>query len=862
MPPLTRGDRLGPYEILDVLGAGGMGHVYRARDARLDRTVAIKVSSEQFSTRFEQEARAIAQMNHPHICQLYDVGSDYLVMEYVEGSPVAGPLPLAQAVDLAAQILDAIGAAHARGILHRDLKPANILVTKQGIKLLDFGLAKSAPSVISPGQDATIAALTSAGEIVGTLQYMAPEQLQGKSADERSDLFSFGCVLYEMLTGTRAFDGGDPASVIAAVLTREPAAVTAVPPSLGRIVRRSLAKEPDQRFQTARDLKAALLWAAEQPPGYTNTSSPIGRRARLALTGVVATAALVVGYFAGAMRQPAVTAKPVEFEISAAANGRFVFGTNTGGIQVSPDGTRVAYVASVEGVNSLWVRRLDKVEATAIPGTESAGHPFWSPDGESIGFSSGTTLKRISVSGGAAIVLCPVNALRGAAWLPSGDIIFGSVGAALQRVSASGGVPVRLTELDASRNEGFHGFPQLLDDDRFLYFARTDIPENTGVFLSSLSRPSERRFLLQTEGNALVAGWQGSHYLLWTRGGTLLAQPFDLASARLTGEAKPVADNIGTTGITGAINATVSNDGVLIFSSSNAVSVLTWIDRSGKVLGTVGPPGDYNTFDLSADGTKVVASLDRAGGSDLWLLDTARQGLNTRLTFRNASSSYPIWSPSGAELAFGSDPLLNIFKRSVDGAHEDQRLTRATLTQLPLDWSRDGTTILIYQVGGALTGRDLLTLPGSASGLQEPKPYVRSPSNEWWAKFIPTVPARWVAYQSDESGRWEIYIDSYPTSGRKRRISTGGGQFPHWGPGGRELFYAAPDYTLMAVKITATDDVVESSMPQPLFRLPAVDTGRAPYDVAPDGERFLVRAVPPGAARTLMATINWPAKLQ
>src|SRR5881628_127343 len=406
--PLSVGDRLGPYEIVTPIGAGGMGEVYKARDTRLDRIVAIKVSREQFSERFEREARAVAALNHPHICQLYDVGPNYLVMEFVEGAPLAGPLPPEKAVEYAGQILDALDAAHRKGITHRDLKPANILVTKQGIKLLDFGLAKQSAPLTEA--DATLtAALTGKGQILGTLQYMSPEQLHGQEADPRSDLFSFGCVLYEMVTGKCAFEGRSAASVIAAILEREPAPLEAAPP-LERVVRRSLAKDPDQRFQTARDLKAALTWALEQAP----PSAGVKPRSRW----WIAAAALVIvsalgGWAVAHFRQPPADDRVFRLQIDPPEGGQFVFGTNAGGIALSPDGRTAAYIASGNGKNGLWVRPLNGVKARLIDGTEGARNPFWSPDGKSLAFSTISQLKRVDPAGGTPSVICSTESTRG-----------------------------------------------------------------------------------------------------------------------------------------------------------------------------------------------------------------------------------------------------------------------------------------------------------------------------------------------------------------------------------------------------------------------------------------------------------------
>jgi predicted Ser/Thr protein kinase len=514
-----------------------MGEVWQARDTRLNRTVAIKVGKQQFSQRFEQEARVVAALNHPHICQLYDVGPDYLVMEYIEGAALKGPIPIGKAVEYAGQILEALDAAHRKGISHRDLKPANILLTKQGIKLLDFGLAKQTAPIQET--DAT-QALTGQGQILGTLQYMSPEQLQGKATDMRSDLFAFGCVLYEMLTGKRAFAGESAASVIAAILEREPAPLTVAPP-LERIVRRSLAKDPDQRFQTARDLKAALTWAMEQPPPSTAAKPHRRWWIAAAILAIGIGGGWAVSYF----RQPAADDRVVRLQINPPEGSRFTFGINTGGMALSPDGLTAAFVALGDGKSRLWVRPLDGTTSRMIAGTEGAANPFWSPDGKSLAFFAGGKLQRVDLTGGAPWVICDVIQARGGTWGSDGQILFGMATSGLLRVPASGGTPSLLTPLDSSRGVS-HRWPQVIPGGRFLYFVQGDTPENTGIYVASFAQPGQGVRVLTTETNGLYApGGDGKSYLMWVRGGTLVAQQFDPSTFKLAGEAYPLADPVG-----------------------------------------------------------------------------------------------------------------------------------------------------------------------------------------------------------------------------------------------------------------------------------------------------------------------------
>ncbi len=829
--PFSSGTRLGPYEILAPIGAGGMGDVYQARDTRLDRVVAIKVSKEQFSERFEREARAVAALNHPNICTLHDVGPNYLVLECVEGVPLKGPVPLEKAVEYAGQILDALDAAHRKGITHRDLKPANVLVTKQGIKLLDFGLAKQAGPLKAGGATMT-AALTSQGQIVGTLQYMAPEQLQGREADARSDLFSFGCVLYEMLTGKCAFEGESAASVIAAILEREPTPLgpEGAPASpLERIVRRSLAKDPDQRFQTARDLKAALTWALEQPPA--STAAKPGRRFW------IVSAALLIGALGGWIvshfRQPPVEDRPYLLQIDPPEGSQFRFGSSGGGLALSPDGRTAAYVASGAGKSGLWLRPLDSATARLIAGTEGAAYPFWSPDGKSVAFFSGGKLRRVDLAGGAPLVICDVPAPRGGAWSSDGRILYGVLSGGLFQVPASGGTPSLLTTLDASRGEGFHRWPRVLPGGRFLYSIQSGKPENTGIYAASLAKPAARTRLLATDTNALYApGGDGKSYLLWLRGGTLVAQQLDTGALKLEGEPHAVADPVAKSGILGAMNAAVSAGGVLLYSASNTLSQFTWLDRTGKPLGLVGEPDEYTSFCLSPDGRRVVVALDRPGSSDLWLLEVER-GVAGRFTSDSSFSTFPIWSPDGRTILYSSGVPPNLFCKDSSGAGNGERCSQSPNVQYATDWSRDGRWVLGYEIAPG-TQRGLWVLPAAAGGKPAPgatpRAYLRTPFNQWWGRFSPEAPPRWVTYQSDETGRAEVYINSFPEPRGATRISTGGGQYPQWGAGGRELFYVSPDNKLMAVSLKMGADTVEPSTPRELFPLPAVYSGSSPYD--------------------------------
>ena len=856
--PLSAGQKLGPYEIVAPIGEGGMGEVYRARDTRVGRTVAIKVSKEKFGERFEGEARAVAALNHPNICHLYDVGPNYLVMEYVEGKTLAGPLPAERAVAYAEQILDALDAAHQKGITHRDLKPANILVTKQGIKLLDFGLAKQKGALTEFDQT-----LTQKGQIVGTLQYMSPEQLQGKEADRRSDLFSFGCVLYEMLTGTRAFEATSAASVIAAILEREPAPLRAGMP-LGRVIGRSLAKDPDQRFQSARDLKAAMTWAMEQPVAAAPAKA--GRRGwwiGVAMAACVASA--TGGWAVSHFRQRPTGGDVWRFQIEPPAGGRFIFGSNLGGLALSPDGRAAVFVASDHERNELWVRSLDNTTARLLPGTERASYPFWSSDSKSIGFFTPGKLRRVETIGGLPTTICEVSLGRGGAWSSDGQIVFGTFGSGLFRVSAAGGTPESLTSVDASRGESNHIWPQIISASHLIYRIESDRPETAGIFVASFAKPAERNRLLATDTNALFApGNGGKGQLLWLRGGTLLAQEFDAGTLKLAGEPRPVADPVAKLLGQGAMNASVSSNGVLLYSSADTSSQFTWLDRAGKPLGIVSEPAEHNSFRLSPDGRRVAVTRQAPGGSDLWVLDSAR-GVSSRFTSNSANNNSPVWSPDNRTILFNAFRARGFFRKESSGVGDSLLVSQSPNLRFPTDWSRDGRFVLYFEIA-ARGQRELWSLPVDRDGMlakgAEPKLYLKTPFNNSFGRFSPEGSPRWVAYQSDETGRYEVYVQAFPEPHGATRISSGGGQHPQWSADGRELFYVSPDYKLTVVSLKIGEGSIEPSAPRELFPLPADDTGWDPYEAAPDGRRFLVRAAVHPGPQPLTVVVNWPGSLK
>jgi len=839
--------KLGPYEIVSALGAGGMGEVYRARDTRLNREVAIKVCAGRFNERFAHEASVIASLSHPHICHLYDVAPNYLVMELVEGTPLRGPLPLKQALEYAGQILDALDAAHRKGITHRDLKPANILVTKQGIKLLDFGLAKRGGPLQE--SDATLtAALTGKGEILGTLQYMSPEQLQGKEADGRSDLFSFGCVLYEMLAGKRAFEGESAASVIAAILEREPAPLDLASP-LERVIKTCLAKDPDDRFQNAVDLKRALTWAVGAPAIVEHPKGQLRWKVGTSVALVVAT--LAGGWAISHFRPAEPDARVIRFQITPPEDGRFFGGgPYAGGLAVAPDGQSVAFVAFVNGKTGLWVRTLDSTSARLLPGTEGAVRPFWSPDSRSIAFSIGFTLQRIDLSRQTPFKICDTGVFYGGSWLNDGRILFSNRDIGIFQVPDSGGIPSPVALLDRPRGDITYEDPRLLPGGHYLYTLQS--VESQDVYAASISRPAERTRLIRNAQNAwYVRSNDGKDYLLWTSGLRLLAQPLDVNNLQLTSEPRSLAENTGFVAL---------GSNVLLYGSSLPVRQFKWFDRTGKDVGSLGPPNAYAFQRISRDNRRVV-TIRSGSNADIWVLEIER-GVANRITPGRGIHISPIWSPDGRTILFGFGAPFNLFRISADGSGSEERVTQSPNRQSTQDWSHDGRFI-IYQEIAPDTEHDLWTLAVTPEGRPapgaSPRPYVRAPFNQMQARFSPDD--QWVAYQSDESGQFEIYIQAFPEPREKFHISTGGGTNPQWGPGGRELYYISKDVKLMFVKVKLAADTLEASAPHELYTMPSGFAGLSPYEAAPDGQRFLV-GVSENAKGPLNVVVNWPSLLK
>ncbi len=874
--PLSAGTKLGPYEITAPVGAGGMGEVYRARDSRLDRVVAIKVSQERFSERFEREAKAIAALNHPNICTLHDVGPDYLVMEYVEGTPLKGPLPFDQALKYAVQICDALDAAHKKGITHRDLKPANILVTKAGIKLLDFGLAKLGTSEMGQApkpDDATLTmALTRKSEIVGTLYYMSPEQLQaqanGQEIDGRSDIFSFGIVLHEILTGKRAFEGSSPASVIAAIMERPaPSIADIAPPALDRVLRRCLAKDPDDRWQTARDLKAELEWilGATEAPSTAPSQLRPGTEARpkgavyaLAAVAALAMLALALLAFAG-FRETPPEARLITAIILPPEDASFNFTRDFNPPAISPNGRQIVFGVRSGSKSQLWVRPLDSPVAQPLAGTENATFPFWSPDNKSIAFFADGKLKRIEVAGGSALTIADAPNARGGAWNPEGVIVYAPAATSgLQRVAATGGTPTPATVLAPDNRSD--RFPWFLPDGRhFLFETQIQQGSNDDLLRIASLDSKEVRTLGRANSNAVYA--QG--HLLFLRELTLLAQPFDAQRLATTGDATPVGERVQgmlTNGVAGVFS--VSRDGILAYQtgSGRAEQQLVWFDRSGKRVGTLGDAGEFGSFNFSPDHKSLAVSV-LGPNDDLWIYEVGH-GLRTRFTFNPTVERDPVWSPDGRKIVFRSDQKghFDLYRKSADLAGTEEILYADGADKTPDSWSADGKFLLFTRVDPK-TKDDIWVLPltpDAAGG--KPFPYLQTPSIETEARFSPD--GKWVAYVSDDSQRDEVYVAPFPGPGGKRQISTAGGNFPRWREDGRELFYMGLNgVSLMTAEVSVKGGSIEvgavRSLGIPTF------TGGYLYDVSADGQRFLLAAAPEQkSSAPLTLVYNWTMLLK
>ncbi len=873
---LSPGARLGPYEITGPIGAGGMGEVYKARDTRLDRTVAVKVlpaalvASAELRQRLEREAKTIASLSHPNICALHDVGRegeiDFLVMEYLEGETLGdrirkGPLAPGAALPIAVDIAQALDHAHRRGISHRDLKPANVMLTKSGARLLDFGLAKLREPQSNGGADGPtveVSNLTGKGTILGTIQYMAPEQLEGREADARSDLFAFGAVLYEMLAGRKAFEGPSQASVITSIMSAEPRPLAesapAAPPKLDRIIAKCLAKDPDARWQCAHDLATELRWIAEGSGAPAAGAAPPPprreRRAWMALAAVLLAACGVLAYlhFGGSPPAPPSVAR---FLIEPPEGFRLV---GISSPSLSPDGRRIVAEGFGPAGWSLWVRSLDSLESRALAGTEGGFFPFWSPDSRHVAFYAGSKLKRVDLETGAVQVLCDAHASGGGSWNSDGVIVFhGHQGQGLLRVAATGGEPRAATSLDLKRNEGVHGWPQFLPDGRrflFVAFAR-----NQGaLYLGSLDSKEVHPIMPATNAARYVEPRHGEGYLVFYRDGSVMAQRFDPDSRRLEGEPVRAAERVAAVAM-GMLPGFSAAGGVLAYRRGVGDAVeMAWFDRSGRRLSKAGDAAEYTNPALSPDGKRLaVGRVDpQKKTRDIWVTDLER-GVSSRLTVNDADDLNPTWSPDGRRIAFSSNRsgTRDIYWKLSSGAGDEHLFAGGPGVKSVEDWSPDGKTLIYNQTLGK--PGDVMALP--LEGDAKPRVVLGQPYSEEQARLAPN--GRWIAYRSTESGAAEVYVQSYPPAEGKWQISTGGGQEPQWSRDGKELFYLS-GAKLMVVDVRTGGASFEAGRPRELFEmLIPSETRRNRFVVSPDGQRFLALVAPDDASsRTFTVVLN------
>jgi Tol biopolymer transport system component len=848
---LAPGTRLGPYEISVQIGVGGMGEVYRATDTNLKRAVAIKVLPAAVSSdidrlaRFQREAEVLAALNHPNIAGIFGLeradGMTALVMELVEGPTLAdriaqGPIPLHEALPIAKQIAEALDAAHERGIIHRDLKPANVKVRPDGtVKVLDFGLAKThaarrldqteSPTVTSPTQ-------TTQGVILGTAAYISPEQARGEAVDKRADIWAFGVVLYEMLTGDRPFHGSTTTEVLAAVL-RDPVNLARVPAQLRNVLEQCLTRDLRHRLRDIGD-----VWRAVRADATEVTPRAHSRRAVFPW-GVAAALALVavgLGMLAYRGAQQGTTTV-TRLSISPPRNG--ILDPNFG-LAVSPNGRHVVFRARVGDKSALWVRDLDSPEPRMLPGTEGGQAPFWSPDSLWVGFFTGIQLKKTSVTGGPAVTLCEARGSPlGATWNQHDVIVFStSVGRELLQVSAAGGGPVPLTDLDTSRGEIAHVAPWFLPDGRhFLYASLASDLRPSALFVGDLESKVRKPLPVLAVGE-----YYAGHLLYLREGGTLLAQPFDASKFEVTGDPVPLAENV---------HSGSASSGLLAYASSARTTQLTWLDRTGKALATLGPPGNWHFASISPEGSRVVADQrNQSDNAGLWLFD--RAGVPSRITFSGENVG-PAWMADGALVAFLGmrDGTQRLYRKAASGVEQEAVLAERDL--IPYSASRDGRWLFaMTSCGSPKTSCDLWVVP--LGGERKPYPILDTKFREWAPAISPN--GRWLAYSSNESGQRQIYVMSFPEPGGKWQVSANGGYLPVWSHDGRELYFTNADNTRMMAAEIRPGATFQAGPAKELFPI-RMPSAQSRFDVSKDG-RFLVPTITDESANVQITVVqNW-----
>ena len=858
------GMTLGHYRVGEQLGRGGMGEVYMADDINLNRKVALKFLPEAFASdpermaRFEREAKLLASLNHPNIAAIHGLeqaeGKRFLVLELVDGETLAqriskGALPVEEALAICRQIAEGLEAAHEKGVIHRDLKPANVMIADgESVKILDFGLAKALADDtqnVDASQSPTLTeAMTRPGVILGTAAYMSPEQAKGKVVDKRADIWAFGCILYECLTGKRAFEGETVTETLAAVLTKDPE-WDKVPTNVLNLLRRCLERDPRKRLRDIGDAHALL----ESAPELTPAKRPWLLRAWAAIASLLVVALAIAVFLRNRSETPG---ERVQFQIDVAPE------TMDYRMAVSPDGRMIAYVARTGGPPALFIHEMQSGAARMLEGTDHASCPFWSPDNRSIAFFAGGMLKRIEVSGGLPRDICPAISTTRGAWNKEGTILFAPWNTPLHGVSAMGGKPSIVTVLDKAKTEMGQLSPYFLPDGRhYLYDIATHGGARSDIYAGSLDSTQKTRLLT----DAWTAAYADPGYLLFYRGQKLFAQPFDAEKLAFTGEAVGIADNLLVDRYNTA-NFDVSQTGVLVHrtGASQAESQFVWLDRAGKQLGNAGEPGMYqHGFDLSMDGRKIAVSRigPVASTKDIWIIEWERN-VSTRLTFENGASEDVVWSPDGRRICFTTQRKGNadIYERQSSGSGEETAVVQSPENEWIEDWSRDGRYI---NYGLGLNPTDLYAIP--LFGDRKPFPVVRSP----YTKDEPhlSFDGKWLAYGSNESGAWQVYVDSFPAGGGKKQISSHGGGEPRWRGDGKELYYLDPDGKMMAVAIGG-NATIEPGIPHELFDTGLfVDPTLDNYAVTPDGRRFLILKPVTGRATTpINVILNWTSLLK
>jgi len=867
---VTTGTKLGPYEIVSRLGAGGMGEVWRATDTRLDRSVAIKVlpaelaQNAQLKARFEREAKTISQLNHPNICSLFDVGDGYLVMELLEGEALTdrlarGPLPLAEVLKYGSQIADALDRAHRAGITHRDLKPGNVMITRSGAKLLDFGLAKSAAPVVDLEGATQHRPLTQEGTILGTFQYMAPEQLEGQEADARTDIFALGAVLYEMASAKRAFEGKTRTSLIAAIVSSDPRPISEVqpltPPAFERVLRKCLAKEPDDRWQSAHDIADELRWIGESGSQAASTRGLMTRpRRRERLTWMLAVLAILLAT-AAAVHWKNRERGPQRLRLSIPAPEGTTFARPTMPIAtISPDGTRVVFSAqSANGESMLYVRSLQEFEARPLSGTEQGETPFFSPDGKWIGFCADGKLRKVLATGGNVTDIAPAPSITGADWREDGLIAFTlSYNTGIYVIPSSGGTPRQVSAPDRRLKESSHGWPQFLPGGNWIIFTVESSGKsfNDATIVAQSLDNGERRVLVR---GGTCARYVPSGHLVFARSSSLFAVPFDANKVAVTGSPVEVMKGVVMTEGRGVSQWSFSRTGTLLFTPGPEISsddILGYADQAGTFTPLTKQLNGYNALAMSPDG-KTIAFLRRWSDDDIWIHDIDRD-VQTRVTFVSEHMN-PIWTSDGHSLIFGSDRdgAMNLYAAPPDGTGVVERLTKSSNWQAPSSISPAG--LLAYTEEEPETKSDIWLLP--LTGDRKPQALIQTPFDDYDAQFSPD--GKWLAWVSNDSGRAEVYARSMADGG-KWQVSTAGGDEPRWSRDGKEIFYRIGDQ-MMAVDVTPGSSL-HVARPRTLFDAPYLPGNRnktSLYDVTPDG-RFVVARKGPGVTlRELRVVFNW-----